>query len=191
MTRLLVPVLCLPIGLGSLSAAAWQILDSSEIGFTAYQKGQPVEGRFSDFEASVELDPERPESGRIRVEILTDSITTGHKDRDGALRSSSFFETKTWPTAVFESDRIEADGGGAYEATGRLRIRDVTQDVVLPFQLEVGPDPENPAGQRATATGDLTISRLAYGVGQGDFASTGTVGDEVEIHIRIEATRPD
>ena len=188
--RLVLLTLVLVTGLHANPASAWEILDSSEIGFTAYQKGQSVEGRFEEFEAMVELDPEQPESGRITVEIMTDSITTGHKDRDGALRSSSFFETKTWPTATFESDRIEADGSGTYEATGRLRIRDVTEEVVLPFMLEVGPDPDDPSRQRATATGDLTISRLAYGVGQGDFASTSTVGDEVDIHIKIDAVRP-
>jgi polyisoprenoid-binding protein YceI len=121
---------------------------------------------------------------------MTDSITTGHKDRDAALRSSSFFGTKTWPTATFESDRIEADGSGAYEATGRLTIRDVSEQVVLSFTPEVGPDPDDPSRQRATATGDLTISRLAFGVGQGDFASTSQVGDQVDIHVKIDAVRP-
>ncbi|MDX1541372.1 MAG: YceI family protein, partial [Geminicoccaceae bacterium] len=167
-----------------------EIMDTSEIGFTAYQKGQPVKGEFEEFVASVKLDPEQPESGRISVEIMTDSITTGHKDRDGALRSSSFFETKTWPSATFASDRIEANGSGTYDATGKLTIRDVTKEVVLPFTLEVGPDPDDPSRQLATARGDLTISRLDYGVGQGDFASTSTVGDEVDIHIEIDATRP-
>lgn len=178
--------LALPAG----AALPWEVLDSSSITFTAYQKGQPVEGRFEDFTAEVELDPAQPDTGRVSVEIDTDSITTGHKDRDGALRSSSFFETGTWPTATFETDRIIASGDGTYEASGKLTIRDVTEEVTLPFTLEVGPDPEDPSRQRATASGDLTISRLAYGVGQGDFASTSTVGDEVDIHIEIDAVRP-
>jgi polyisoprenoid-binding protein YceI len=188
MCRALPPlVLALAILLPADRADAWDVLDSSAIAFTAYQKGQPVEGRFESFTAEVELDPDQPDTGRVSVEIDTDSITTG----DGALRSSSFFETKTWPTATFESDRITANAGEGYEATGLLTIRDVTEEVVLPFRLEVGPDPDDPSRQRATATGDLTISRLAYGVGQGDFASTATVGDEVDIHIVIDAVRPE
>lgn len=188
--RFAVLSLVLAIGLPVSPALAWEILESSAITFTAYQKGQPVEGRFEAFDATVQLDPDQPESGRIRVEIMADSITTGHKDRDSALRSSSFFETKTWPRAIFESDRVETTGSGAYEAVGRLTIRDVSEEVVLPFTLEIGPDPEDGARERATAEGGLTISRLAYGVGQGDFASTSTIGDEVDIHVRIDAVRP-
>lgn len=191
MSRALQPLaLTLILLLPAQTALAWEVLDSSRIAFTAYQKGQPVEGRFEDFTAEIELDPAQPEGGRIAVEIATDSIDTGHKDRDGALRSSSFFETGTWPTATFESEQITAGGNGTYEAAGSLTIRDVTEEVVLPFTLEVGPDPDDPSKQRASAKGGLTISRLAYGVGQGDFASTSTVGDEVDIHIEIEAVRP-
>lgn len=176
--------------LPAVAAPAWEVRDESRIGFTAYQKGQPVAGSFETFEAQVELDPDQPEQGRIAVEIAVESITTGHKDRDGALRSSSFFDAGKWPTARFVSDSITRTGDGAYEANGQLTIRDVTEEVVLPFTLETSDDPDDPGRLRARAEGELTISRLAYGVGQGDFASTGTVGDEVDIHVLIEATGP-
>jgi polyisoprenoid-binding protein YceI len=57
--------------------------------------------------------------------------------------------------------------------------------MVLPFKLQI----EDNAGRRlAHATGELTIARLDYGVGQGDFASTKTVGADVVIHIAIVAS---
>ena len=62
--------------------------------------------------------------------------------------------------------------------------------MVLPFELTIGPQPDEAGKLQAKASGELAIARLDYGVGQGDFASTKTVGDEVVIRIAITATRP-
>src|SRR5918994_802613 len=162
------------------AAATWTLEDGSAIRFTAYQEGAPVEGSFGSFTAEIVFDPDDLAASRVAVRIDAASITTGHKDRDTALRSASFLDVKSWPSATFEGDRLVHEGGDRYEAQGRLTIRDVTRDVVLPFRLTI----EQAAGRQvARATGELTISRLDYGVGQGEWASTKTVGDDVIIHI--------
>jgi polyisoprenoid-binding protein YceI len=169
---------------------SWSIEDASTIGFTATQQGQPVDGRFERFTAEIVLDPAALEGSRIDVVIDTGSIATGHKDRDAALRSASLFEVERWPTARFTSEEIVHEQGDRYLARGQLTIRDVTREVTLPFELTIGPDPDAADRLRAQAQGELSIARLEYGVGQGDFASTRTVGDEVVIRIAIDATRP-
>ena len=175
----------------ALAAEEWTVLpDQSRIGFVAYQSGQPVEGSFREFAAEIVFDPEDVDGSRVEVEIDTASITTGHGDRDATLRSSSLFDVERWPTARFVSDELVHNGGEVYEAHGELTIRDVTMEVVLPFELAVGEHPDQAGTLLAEAAGELTISRLEFGVGQGDFESTSTVGDEVVIRIEIEATRP-
>ena len=169
---------------------SWTVEDGSAIGFTATQQGQPVEGRFDRFTAEIVLDPAALADSRIDVVIDTASIATGHKDRDAALRSASFFEVERWPTARFTSEEIVHEQGDRYLARGQLTIRDVTREATLPFELTIGPDRDAADGMRAAAQGELSIARLDYGVGQGDFASTRTVGDEVVIRIAIDATRP-
>jgi len=169
---------------------SWTVEDGSMIGFTATQQGRPVEGRFERFTAEIALDPEALAGSRIDVVIDTGSIATGHKDRDAALRSASFFEVERWPRARFTSDDIVHERGDRYLARGELTIRDVAKEVALPFELTIGPDPDAADRLRAEAQGELSIARLDYGVGQGDFASTQTVGDEVVIRIAIRATRP-
>jgi len=82
------------------------------------------------------------------------------------------------------------ESGDTYEAHGQLTIRDVTREVKLPFELSIGTDPDAADRLLASAKGDVTISRLDYGLGQGDWASTKTVGEEVVIKIEIRATRP-
>jgi polyisoprenoid-binding protein YceI len=96
-------------------------------------------------------------ASRVAVEIATASVASGHKDRDAMLRSAVFFDVATWPRATFTSEHLMSRGGDRNEAHGRLTLRDVTRDVVLPFQLKI----ENSAGRRAArASGALAISRL-------------------------------
>jgi polyisoprenoid-binding protein YceI len=186
---LLLAVVLLPLAQPA-PAAGWEVTEESALGFTALQQGSPVEGRFERFDAAVELDPAALADSSIEVVIDVASVASGHKDRDAALRSSSFFEVARWPEARFASREVVHLEGERYEARGELTIRDVTRAVVLPFTLTIGPDPADGGRLRAEAAGDLAIARLDYGVGQGDFASTKTVGDEVVIHVAIVATRP-
>ncbi len=181
---------CLLLSLQSALAQAWTVEDGSQIRFTALQQGSPVEGRFDRFTSDITFNPKDLARSLVDVEIDTTSITTGHKDRDTALRSSAFFDVQRWPMARFRSLKLSHGQGDAYEAKGELTIRDVTKHVVLPFTLTIGADPGKPDQLLAKAKGELTISRLDYGVGQGDWASTKTVGEPVVIDIDIRASRP-
>jgi polyisoprenoid-binding protein YceI len=187
---LLLAVVLLPPLAQPALAAGWELAEESTLGFTALQQGSPVEGRFERFSAAIELDPEALAGSSIEVAIDVASVASGHKDRDAALRSSSFFEVARWPEARFASREVVHLEGERYEAQGELTIRDVTRAVVLPFTLTIGPDPADGGRLVARASGDLAIARLDYGVGQGEFASTKTVGDEVVIHVAIVATKP-
>lgn len=171
-------------------ADAWTVEEGSELGFVALQQGAEVRGTFDAFEAVIVFDPDDLENSRIDVDIDVTSINTGQSSRDETLNSRSFFETATWPKAAFKSGVITAAGDGRYEAAGTLTIRDVTKDVVLPFTLDIRESPDDPTLSLSEAVGELPILRLDYGVGQGDWASTGNVADEVVITIDIKASKP-
>jgi polyisoprenoid-binding protein YceI len=187
--RLLVCLVCLLTAVARAQAQSWTLADGSAIRFTALQQGAPVEGRFERFSAEITFDPGDLPGSRIEVEIDTASIATGHRDRDTALRSPDLFDVERWPSARFASQQLAHLGGDAYEAQGQLTIRDAQRDVVLPFELTIADHPANSGLLLAQARGGLTISRLDYGVGQGDWASTAIVGENVEIEIEIVATR--
>ena len=138
---LLLGALLLPLLAPAALAAGWSLADGSAIGFTALQQGSPVEGRFERFSAEIELDPADLAQSSIDVTIDVASIATGHKDRDAALRSASFFEVARWPQARFASGEVVHLAGERYEARGELTMRDVTRAVVLPFTLTIAPDP--------------------------------------------------
>jgi polyisoprenoid-binding protein YceI len=175
---------------GSAQAESWTLEAGSAIRFEAYQQGAPVQGRFERFSAEILFDPDDLAGSRIEVAIEVASIATGHGDRDTALRSPNLFDAAQWPTARFASTRLEHLGGEDYQAHGRLGIRDVQKDVLLPFTLRIAEHPHDAGLLRAEARGELTISRLDYGVGQGEWASTAAVGEKVVVMIEIVAAAP-
>jgi polyisoprenoid-binding protein YceI len=180
---------CLLLSLESALGQVWTVLDGSQIRFTFLQQGSPVEGRFKAFTADITFDPDKLAKSLVDVRIDTGSIDTGHKDRDTLLRSAAFFDVDQWPGARFQSERLRHVKGDAYEAQGELTIRGVTKPVVLPFTLTIGAQPGAPDRLRALAKGELKISRLDYGIGQGEWAATKTVGDQVVIDFDLQASR--
>ena len=169
-------------------APEWSVdPDGSSVVFIADQSGAPVEGRFESFEASVRFDPDDLAGSSVFVRIAMASVESGNSDRDATIRSKDLFDVDNWPEALFEAAAFEPDGNGGYLARGRLTMRDVTQEVTLPFDLTI-----EQGGDTATAQarGEVTVSRLAYGVGQGQWQDTSIVADEVTIRIDIIASRP-
>ena len=69
-------------------------------------------------------------------------------------------------------------------ADGNLTIRDQTHPLSFPFNLDI----EMVDGQpRFHLTSEVTIQRLEYGVGQGYWANTATIPNDVLIQIDVYA----
>lgn len=165
----------------ALAAAAWRTdAADSQLVFRAMQAGAEFEGRFKRFTPEIRFDPADLAGSRFLVEIDTRSADTQDGDRDAALASGDFFATDRWPTARFETTAFAAKGAGKFEARGRLTIRDVTRDVLLPFTFTPAAD-----GQHAALAGGTTIRRLDFGVGQGEWTDTTWVGNEVKIRFEL------
>ncbi|WP_421707621.1 YceI family protein [Algihabitans sp.] len=156
--------------------------DESRVGFIAIQSGSDVEGGFEDWTADIVFDPETA-TGRIEIVIETDSVDSGARDRDDAVKGDGLLHVEAFPEARFLAERFEATGEGSFEAHGELTLRDTTRPVILPFTLAV-------TGETAEALGEVTVDRLDYGVGQGLWADTSMIPAEVRIFFEILATRP-
>ena len=154
----------------------------SRLGFSGTQTGTPFQGRFGTWQAEISFDPAHPEAGRAKVTIDLASAKTGDTQRDEALPQAEWFDAAGHPQAVFEADHFVAKGGDAYEAPGKLTIRGVAKDVVLPFTLTL-------SGDQATAKGHLALVRTDYGVGQGVWSTAQYVALEVGVDLDLVATR--
>lgn len=168
----------------SADVARWDVDPAkSQLGFTASQGGEAFKGRFAIWSADIAFDPDRLDASHLSATIDLTSVATGDRQRDAALPSRDWFNVKTTPAASFTTDTITAarDGLG-YVATGRLTLRGVERPIDLRFDVTID-------GDTATATGEATIVRTDYGVGQGEFATDEWVGLDVTVDISISAVQ--
>lgn len=162
----------------------------SSIAFTARQMGVPSKGLFKVFKSNVKFDPDNLAASAVEVIVDVASADAGNPDIDKEIKQEKWFDVARFPTVRFATSAFRAKGGkGDYEAVARLTIRDVTEDVVLPFRLEIGADPADPGQLVARMTGELTVSRTKFGVGRGEWRDTKIVGDEVGIQLEMLARR--
>lgn len=153
----------------------------SSIAFTAKQLGVPVKGHFKQFDAQVQFDTAKPEASKIHLRIDTGSATMGSKETDSNLFSADWFHIAKFPQATFDASAVKALGGGKYQVDGNLTIKGSTQPVSVPVQL-------TQTGDTTTAIGSLPIKRLPFKIGDGDWADTSMVADEVTVQFKLALT---
>ena len=166
--------------LGAASAHADQKLlpAQSEIAFASKQMGVPVEGRFRKFDAQIAFDPAKPETGKIAFTIDIASVTLGAPEPDAELPKSEWFNTAKFPQATFQSSSIKGLGAGKFEVNGKLVIKGNSHDAVIPVTL-------TQSGATTVANGTFTLKRLAYKIGEKEWADTSMVADDVQVKFKL------
>ena len=161
--------------------------DQSRIGFRATQLGASFDGAFKRYRASIVFDPAHLDQSQVSFTVDVDSVDTGNAERDAAIQSADWFDATNHPTAIFVSEAFTAAGDGRYEAQGALTMRGVTRPVVFPFTLDVTRQEEG--RQIARVDGEFPVARTDFGIGQGQWASDGVVGDRVLIQVELVAVQ--
>ena len=160
-------------------ALAQQVLPAqSEIGFVSKQMGVPVEGRFKQWTAQISFDPKKPEAGRVGLTIQTGSASFGAAETDAEVPKAAWFNVVKFPQASFQSESIKALGGGKFEVRGKLSIKGATQEAVVPVSV-------TQAGAASTAVGSFTIKRLDFKIGDGEWADTSMVANDVTVKFKL------
>ena len=171
-----------------IEAGTWMIDPTDwRIGFSVRELGLvTVNGEFTNFRGTFTLDDDG--NPAIRVEIDIDSIATGNDRRDRDLRSGTFFDTGTYPTAIFVSTQAAAWDGDddlGQTLTGDLTIKGITR----PVMLTVAPISDLRLG-RDLGDVDLrartTVRRREFRVGP---RSTLIIGDTVTVALSVRLQR--
>ena len=155
--------------------------EKSRIVFVSKQMGVPVEGTFGKFAAQVAFDPRKPEGGAIALSIDVGSATLGVPQSDAEMPKPEWFHAAKFPQAQFKSSAIKSLGGGQFEVVGKLTLKGQAQDVAVPVTIT------QDAGL-SIATGSLTIQRLAFKVGDGDWTDTSMVANDVQVRFKFTLT---
>lgn len=153
----------------------------SELAFTSKQMGVPVEGKFKRFDAQLAFDPKKPETGKVSFTIELGSASLGDAAVDAELVKPAWFDVKKIPQASFQSSAIKALGNHRYEVTGKLAIKGQTRDLVVPVTLAQ-------SGANTTATGAFAIKRLDFKIGDGEWADTSMVANDVQVRFKLNFT---
>lgn len=153
----------------------------SDIAFTSKQMGVPVEGRFRKFDAQIEFDPRKPQTGHVNFTVDLTSASLGAPETEAELAKSAWFDTAKFPKATFTSTALRGLGGGKFEVTGKLTIKGATRDVVVPVAL-------TQSGGTSVASGSFMLKRLGFKIGDGEWADTQVVADDVAVKFKLTLT---
>ncbi len=165
-------------------APRWNVDNAkSAIEFTAIQNNAPIKGSFTQWSANIAFDPEQLAQSSATITIHTGSVTTSYDEVAETLKTPDWFNTAAFPDAVFKATTFRSLGGNKYEAEGTLTLRDISQPVTLAFTLDEF------SATNASITGTARLKRTAFGIGQGEWKDTGAIKDEVQVNVRVAATR--
>lgn len=173
-------------------APTWQIdKNHSSVSFSVRHFFSDVIGTFDEFDGTLKFDPEDLEGSSINFSIKVASVNTKNERRDNHLQSADFFNAEQWPEMKFVSTSFtKADDH--YLVKGQMTIRDVTKEVEIPVKfLGQMENPRTAGSYIGGFSSEFAINRTDYGVGNGNFAATTTIGDEVEVKINLEVNRSE
>ncbi|MDI1247232.1 MAG: YceI family protein [Rhodoferax sp.] len=178
--RLASTLLMVSLAAVALPAAAQQKLlpAQSSIAFEIKQMGVPVQGHFKKFDAQINFDAAKLAASKVNFTVDIASTTLGAPEMDSELPKPTWFNTAKFPQAQFTSSAFKALGGGKYEVSGKLVIKGQSRDVTVPLAM-------TQSGATTTATGVLPIKRLAFKIGEGDWADTSMVADDVQVKFKL------
>jgi polyisoprenoid-binding protein YceI len=150
----------------------------SEISFVTKQMGVPLDGHFKKFDAQISFDTAKPDAAKIAFTVDSGSATLGSPESDSELPKAVWFNVAKFPQASFQSSSVKALGSGKFQISGKLTIKGNTKDVDIPVAL-------TQANGVTTANGQFALKRLTFKIGEGEWADTSMVADDVQVKFKL------
>ena len=158
-------------------AANYVQAPGSALTFAGKYQGEVFTGKFPGFATKFSFDPAQLATAKLEVTIPLATATTGNDDYDENLRGDDFFASGKFAQARYTATKFRALGGNRYAADGTLSLHGVDKPVTLEFTWTPGAKP--------VLAGKATVSRLAFGVGGGDWADTSLIPDAIAVATKV------
>ncbi len=154
----------------------------SSLAFSGNQQGERFTGVFRSFEARIEFAVDDLAGSRLEVTIPLKALDSKNTERDQALATRDWFDVGRYPTATFRTLTMRPAAGGAV-ADAELSIKGHTKRLTFPFTW------------KATATGatleaHVTLDRLDFGLGEGEWADDDTIGRKIGVLVHLTLGLP-
>lgn len=161
----------------------WKLApESSTLEFIATQNNAPVKGTFKHLESNIQFSPTELSQSHIQFEVYTDSITMGLQELAELLKTKEWLSSPLFPKAVFTSKTITKQDNEHFVTEGELQIKGKTLPVQIKFTLvEYTPN-------QAHVKGTMILHRTDFSLGEGEWASTTEIQDNVTIQFNLLLT---
>lgn len=169
-------------GTSSGAAHFTQAAGTGSLAFFFMQGGAENHGSFKQFATELNYDPKNSAAGSLKVTVQTASLDTQDKDRNDTLAGADLFDVKKYPTAQYTANSFAKRADGQLEAIGKLTLRGVTQDLRVPLTI-------HETANGVELSGAVTLKRLDFGIGQGEWQATEMVGDDVKLQYKVPLVR--
>lgn len=172
---------------GGIPAGKYEVDGAhSKVGFEiAHLVIASVEGRFATYTGEVNIGPKSEVS--ISADIDAASIDTGIADRDKHLKSPDFFDVAQFPKITFKSKSVKGDKN--MKVVGDLTMHGVTKEVILDTKY-LGNVKDGYGNEKVAFQASTKVKRSDFGLKWNKLIEAGpTVGEEVTISLKIEATK--
>lgn len=181
MTRSFFMGLCLVFIAGNGQAAPiYSLQSTSTLQFQGTQQGEKFTGAIKVFEAKISYDAHDLAQASFDVTMQLKSIDSRNLERDQAMQTPDWFDTGRYPTAVFKTVNFRVTAQGAV-ADADLTIKGRTKRISFPFQFQ-----KTAAG--ATLDSRVTLDRLDFALGAGEWADDSMVGRRVDVIVHLNLT---
>lgn len=142
-------------------------------------------GRFNEFDASLNFDPNKVEETKLDAVIQIDSLDINDSKLRDTLMGNEWFNQSRYPQAHFTTVSVIQVGGGVFKFTGHLTWHGVTKPIVLDVIFHGGAD--NWLTQKYTLgfSAKTRFKRSDFGMD----SYIPIVGDEVDLEVYAEFQR--
>lgn len=175
----LVGICLLTFTLSTQASPRALVAADSRIEFVVKEMGVPVEGQFTRFDATIDIDVAKPERSSASMRIDVGSLTTGNDEADAIATGPDWLDKDHARYATFRSTGIRPLGQGRFEAHGTLTMRNKARDIVILF------DSVDETGGRTRITSTFNIPRSDFGVGGGVWNQGGVVAESIPVSVRL------
>ena len=188
MRRVILLAAAIALGSPAGQAAQWKVdTAKSTLGFVVTWDREPFKASFKRWTADIDFDPADLAHAKADVAIDAASYLSEDPENDKYRVGPNGLDVRRFAQAKFVTKSFREVSPGHYEAVADLSLHGVTKEVKLPFALTIN-------GNSAHMTGELTLSRIDFGVGSGntwgiDWSSERTVSHAVKITVDMLATK--
>ncbi len=156
----------------------WKI---NHLGFSTFV------GRFNDFDATLDFDPENIENSALEVIVNTaglDINVPASPEFQDELLGPNWFDVETFPQAVYRTTEfVEAIDEDTFIFDGELTLLGTTAPVALEVNFHGGGRNFLTRSYTIGFSADANFQRSTFGLDR--FVSFG-VGDDIELEIHVE-----